>query len=206
MTSRPTTLALVLLFLLPSARAAASQEDAQGQLGEQEREAVVRSLPKGEPFRSGGQQYRLVGGLRAVHRGTDSTAREALARAGAAAAAVVEVKGRFVLFQQNASAAPLAAPQLANRVETLPVAVNERTGGLGVVLGTITVKLRASGQAEALAREHGLRLDLAAPHLSTAFYRVPAGASIEAATARLVNDARVVSAEIEVKEHFAEPK
>lgn len=205
MTSKSTALALAAFSLLAVARAAPAQDEAQVQLGEDERAALVRTLPKGEPFHSGGQRYRLVAGLRAVHRGTDPSARETLARAGAAAAAVLELKGRFVLFQQSPSAAPLAATQLTNRAETLPVAVNERTGRLGVVLGTITVKLRDIGQAEALARDHGLRLDFSAPNLSVAFFSLPAGTSIQAAAARLSADARVASAEIEVKEHFAVP-
>jgi hypothetical protein len=120
-----------------------------------------------------------------------------------AAAELVEEKGPFAIFREGAAAATEATR--AGPAETHPVAVNERTGNLGVVPGTLVVRLREGSSAGELARAHGLSLDFHAAHLGTAFFRAPAGASLPAAAARLAADPRVRSAEIEVKEHLAEP-
>ncbi|HEY7726652.1 MAG TPA: hypothetical protein VH880_15065 [Anaeromyxobacteraceae bacterium] len=177
---------------------------AQGALAVEQRRALVRSLPRGSAFRTNGQPYGFLAGLRAVARAPGEPSGEALARAGAAAAELVEEKGGFAVFRESAAAAS-EATRAAGRAPTYPVAVNERTGDLGVVPGTLVVRLRDPPAAGELARDHGLSLDFHAAHLGTAFYRAPAGASLPAAAARLAADPRVRSAEIEVKEHFAGP-
>jgi len=199
-----TTLALLGLLLPPAA--ALAQEKGVATTAALERQALLQSLPKGSPFRSGGQEYQIVGGVRAVARAPEAGERQALAAVGVVPADLLETKGSFLVYREAASAAPVAARTAAGLGSTLPVAVNRRTGGFGVVLGSLTVQLRDPAAAEALAREHGLRLTFSAPHLSTAFYQVPEGQDIQAAAAELARDARVTSAEIEVKEHFAVPQ
>lgn len=169
-----------------------------------ERAALVQSLPQGAPFRSGGQSYRIVGGLAAVPR---ASAAGAQGLAAPAPAGVVERKGHYLIVRQGGAAplaAPLAAPA-AGPAEPLPVAVNTRTNAFGLVLGTINVRLRDRGAAAALARDLGLELVADTPKISMAFFRVPAGGDLLAAAERLARDPRVRSAEIEVKEHFDQP-
>ena len=199
---RATMMTLVLAGLLAVPSFGAAQGKAAATKASRQRQALLRSLPRGEAFVSGGQKYQLVGGVRAAAMDAQSTERQVLARAGAAPADHLETKGSFVVFRGTAGGAPLAA----EAASTLPVAVNQRTGGFGVVLGSITVRLREAAAAEAIAKDHGLALIFAAPHLSTAFFKVPAGQDIQAAAVALAQDARVASAEIEVKEHFAEPQ
>jgi hypothetical protein len=199
-----TTLALLGLLLPPAACLA--QEKGAVTTAALERRALVESLPKGSAFRSGGQEYQIVGGVRAVAKGPEAEERQALEAVGAAAADLLEAKGGFLVYREAAGAAPVAARAAAGPGSTLPVAVNRRTGGLGIVLGSLTVRLRDPAVAEAVAREHGLRLTFSAPHLSTAFYQVPQGQDIQAAAAELARDGRVTTAEIEVKEHFAVPQ
>jgi len=203
---RPTTTILTLLGLLLPSAACLAQEKGAVAAAALQRRALVESLPKGTAFRSGGQEYQIVGGVRAVARAPEAGERQALAAVGAAPADLIEAKGSFLVYREAASAAPVAARTAAGGGSTLPVAVNRRTGGLGVVLGSLTVRLRDPAAAEAVAREHGLRLTFSAPHLSTAFYQVPEGKDIQAAAAELAGDGRVTAAEIEVKEHFAVPQ
>ncbi len=198
---RATVMTLVLAGLLAAPSAGAAQGKAAATKASRQRQALLKSLARGATFESAGQRYQIVSGVRAVAMEAQSTERQALARAGAAPADHLETKGSFVVFRGTAGGAPLAA----EAASTLPVAVNQRTGGFGVVLGSITVRLHDPAAAEAVARDHGLGLILNAPHLSTAFLKVPAGQDIQAAAGALAKDARVASAEIEVKEYFAEP-
>jgi hypothetical protein len=100
----------------------------------------------------------------------------------------------------------VAAQVASNQADTLPVAINARTRNFGVVMGSITAHLRDTSAATAVADAHGLKLVLAAPHLAAAFYQVPPGQDIQVLAAALEQDPRVVSAEIEVKEHFDVPQ
>ncbi len=199
-----TTLALLAL-LLPTASGLAP-DGRTVTMAALERRALVESLPKGAAFQSGGQEYQLLGGVRAVLRRPEVGERQALETVGATQADVLEAKGGFLVFLESPSAAPVAARTATPLASTLPVAVNKRTGGLGIVLGSLTVRLRNPAAAEAVGRDHGLRLTLSAPALSTAFYEVPQGQDIQAAAAELARDGRVTSAEVEVKEHFAVPR
>lgn len=206
MTTRRNRLLPLLLGLLAAplaSRAAPAEVRAARDARARERAALLRSLPQGAPFRSGGQEYRIAGGLAAVPR----PAAGAEGLAAAAPAGVVEGKGHWLIVRQG-SAAPLAAPlaaPAAGPAGPLPVAVNARTSAFGVVPGTIDVRLRDRGAAAALARELGLELVAAAPRISMAFFRVPAGGDLLAAADRLARDPRVRSAEIEVKESFDLP-
>jgi hypothetical protein len=201
---RPNTMTLALLGTLLAPAAGLAQ--GKGALAEAALERRTESVLKGPTFRSGGQDYQVLGGVRAVARPRGAGERQTLELVGAAPADLLEAKGSYLVYFQAAGAAPVAAQVAAGPSSTLPVARNKRTGGLGVVLGSLVVRLRDPAAAEALGKEHGLRLLFSAPHLSLAFYRVPQGQDIQAAAAELVRDRRVVSAEVEVKEHFAAPR
>ncbi len=200
----------LLLLLVPgllaaplaAARAAPGEAQATRQARARERAALLQSLPQGAPFRSGGESWRVVGGLQAVPR---PPAGGAEGLAAAAPVGVVEEKGPYRIVRQVGAAplaAPLAAPAAAG---ALAVAVNVRTNAFGVVLGTIDVRLRDRNAGAALARDLGLELVAATPGISMAFFRVPPGGDLQSAAERLARDARVRSAEIEVKESFDLP-
>jgi len=197
-------LALLGTLLLPAAGVA----QAKGAVGEAalERRNLTESVLKGPTFQSGGQEYQLLGGIRAVARPPGAGERQTLELVGATPADLLEAKGSYLVYFQAAGATPVPAQMAAGPSSTLPVALNRRTGGLGVVLGSLVVRLRDSGAAQAIAQEHGLRLLFSAPHLSMAFYRVPREQDIQAAAAELARDRRVTSAEVEVKEQFAVPR
>ena len=171
------------------------------------RAALVQAAPKGAPFKSGGQTYQVVGGLRATGGG-GATMDQRLSAVGARSTDLVEVRGPFLIYRAPpaAGAAPVSAMAAeVNRSPTFPVVVNKRTGRLGVAASVLIVRLADVGTAATVAQAGGLTLDFVAERLGLAFYTVPDGRDIQAAAASLARDARVKSAEIEVREHFAVP-
>ena len=176
------------------------------------RATLVAEAEKGAPFQSGRQTYRLVVGLRATVEGNVASPSERLAAVGVAPDALVERRGPFLLFRQPATA-PTATARLAaasavtvvDRTPTYPVAVNARTGQLGIVPGTIVARLGKVGDAAALARAGGLEVEYVAEPIGYAFFLVPDGKDVVAAAAALAADPRVQSADVEIREHFAVP-
>jgi carbonic anhydrase len=167
-------------------------------------QALVRSLPQGAEFKSSGQTYRPVEGLRAALRGPDGAAQRVVALGGSAADVVAE-KGPYVVYR-NTGAAPSAsgATPLVNQVAICAVVVNTRTGQLGIADGLLTAKLSDVGAAREIAAANGLALDFVADGIGYAFFRVPAGRDLAAAAAAVAGDTRVKSAEVDVRESFAQ--
>ena len=83
--------------------------------------------------------------------------------------------------------------------------MNPRTGGIGIVPGTLNVKLKNNANAAALAADYGLEVVREFAHLKTVFYRVKTGQDVLTAAASLSADARVEQAEVEVIEHLNVP-
>jgi hypothetical protein len=160
---------------------------------------------KGSAFQSAGARYRVVGGMRAMMLAEGQSSDAALATVGASTTAIVETKGRFILFR-GGGAAPFASAMAVKGASTLPVVENVRTGGLGVVPGTLVVVVTPPFDAESIARDNQLELVRAFPGISTAVYRVPDGLDVQAVAATLATRPTVASAEIEVLEHFATPQ
>ncbi len=88
---------------------------------------------------------------------------------------------------------------------TYPVVQNKSTGQLGVVLGTVRVKLADAGKAQALARAHGLSLGRLYARIGFAFFSVGAGQDPFAAARALRADARVADATVEILENVNVP-
>jgi hypothetical protein len=203
MTSHSMAFLVASLLVAPVSAEAAGKGEAKAAAAQ--REALVDSLPRGKSFRSDGRAYRFVGGVRALRRPAQASTPDTLAKASVTSGDLLEDKGHFLVVRQPQAAASALGASVSGELESLPVAVNTRTKALGVVLGTLIVKLKPGADAAALAEDFGLKLESAAPHLSMAFFRVSAGTDIRAAALRLGHDARVKSAEIEVKEHFDVP-
>jgi hypothetical protein len=106
------------------------------------------------------------------------------------------------------TAAPQSAPTVksVNGATSYPTALNQRTGGIGILPGTLNVKLNYIDNASAVAATHGLDVVRVFAHLQTVFYRVRHGQDVVAAAASLAADARVQSAEVEVIEYIAVPQ
>jgi hypothetical protein len=169
------------------------------------RAAIVQALSRGPDFTSQDQQYQLLPTARAAQRQPDETsAQQTVQRHGASAADFIETKGEFVVFR---AAAQAGARLAASHGSTLyPTALNARTGGIGILPGTLIVLPKNMNTVQAIANDHGLELVRAYAHLKTAFYRVKPGQDLLAAATALAADARVELAEPEVIEIMRVPR
>jgi hypothetical protein len=95
-------------------------------------------------------------------------------------------------------------PDLAS--PTRAVAVNQRSGQLGVITGTITARVDSAAAAEAAARAEGVVLELVTPATGYAFFRARPGADVLAAAAALSARPELKGVEVEVRESFDEPQ
>lgn len=167
-----------------------------------DRTAALQTLKRGATVTvtSNSQQYQILPGVRAAESLAQEQPQQTLTRMGGGR--MIETKGSFVVFT--------AAPQSPTSVTTVngtsyPTAFNPRTGGIGILPGTLTVKLKNMDNAAAVATDHGLEVVRVFAHLQTAFYRVKSGQDVVAAAALLTADPRVASAEVEVIEHIKTP-
>lgn len=177
---------------------------ALAQPGETELEArrgrVVAEAAKGPAFRSSGQDYRVVSGVRASETARDASPGSRLAEAGVAEEDLLEVKGRYAIHLERAGS------RGGGGAATFAVAVNTRSGALGVVTGTVTGRVGTAAEAEAAARAAGLRLDFFAESTGYAFFQVRAGGDPFGAAARLRARAGMKDVEVEVRERHNRPE
>lgn len=166
-----------------------------------QRTATLQAAGRGASLTSNAQEYQVLPGARAVQSQPQETQQQAVARVGGGQA--IESKGNFVVYsapqQGGASVAQV------RWVTTYPAVLNTRTGGIGILPGTIRVKLKDSTSAASIASDKGLTLAGQLAHLQIAVYRTKAGQDVVAAATALAADSRVLSAEVEVLEHMNAP-
>ena len=175
------------------------------------RETPAQILARHEPgarFRSEGETYVILQDARAVSRGAlQASPAQALSGVGATPGQVLGTKGRYVMYR-DAGIAPFASTpqvQAVNEQPVYSVVLNERTGQYAVVTGTLTVKLHDMGTADALAREHGVSVEVLFGHLGYAVYAAGAGQDLLALADTLRADERTASVTINVLEHVPVP-
>jgi len=195
--------ALCVLLIAPAALAQKYGQSAK--TGAAERTAMLKSFERGKQMKGSRDQYQHLTQVLAVARENDSeTPEQAIARAGASGAQLVETKGRLVLYREQT-----ASPAQMKRVggtTVYPTAVNIRTGSLGVVTGVLVVKPKSMADADAIGSSHGLEKSKAYQQLQTVFYKAKAGVDIADVSAALQADPRVLSAYPEIVEHVRVPK
>ena len=165
-----------------------------------ERAAVLQTAGRGSSITSNNQQYQILTDVRAAESRSQEEPQQTLARMGGDK--LIETNGTFVVFtaaQQN------AASVASVNGTSYPTAFNPATGGIGILPGTLNVKLKNMGHAAASAADHGLEVVRVFAHLQTAFFRVKMGRDVVTAAASLSADARIVSTEVEVIEHMNVP-
>lgn len=81
---------------------------------------------------------------------------------------------------------------------TRPVVVNRSSGAIGIVTGTVVVRLKDFSEAEALASAFGLEEVSSDDTIATVFYRVPKGREIDDLIELLRADGRVARADAEI--------
>lgn len=189
---------LMILLAVPLA-AQAADKAATAALGQ--RATLMQTLGRGAPMTSNNEQYQVLSGARAARSKSQELPQQTLSRYGGGQ--LIETKGAFVVF--TAAQQGGASVIQVNGATSYPTVLNVNTGGIGILPGTLVVKLKNMANARAVAADHGLELVRAFAHLQTAFYRVKPGQDVVAAAAALTADARVASAEAEVIEHMKVP-
>lgn len=82
--------------------------------------------------------------------------------------------------------------------KTRPVVVNQASGAIGIVTGTIVVRLRDFEEIDAIAKTFGLEVVSSDDTIATAFYRAPKGLEIDDLIDSLRADGRVAHADAEI--------
>lgn len=166
-----------------------------------DRAAAVQALKRGATVTSNHEQYQILPDVRAAEKLPQEQPKQTLTRHGGGK--LIETKGSFVVF----TAAPQGAASVksVNGATSYPTVINQRTGGIGILPGTLSVKLKNMDIAAAVATDNGLEVVRVFAHLQIVFYRVKLGQDVVAAAALLTADPRVLSAEVEVIEHIAVP-
>lgn len=190
---------LIAMVALPTLTQAADKKGAATAAVE-ERAALLQTVGRGSNITSNNQQYQILTGVRAAESRSHEEPQQTLTRMGGGK--LIETKGTFVVFT---AAQQSAASVISVDGTSYPTAFNPATGGIGIVPGTLNVKLKNMGSAAAIAADHGLEVVRVFAHLQTAFFRVKTGKDVVAAAASLSTDARIVSAEVEVIEHMNVP-
>lgn len=165
-----------------------------------ERSAALQAAGKGAVLTSNGQDYQVLPGARAVENRAQNM-QLTLTQVGGTK--VIETKGNFVVYSSTHK--PLASVDVVGGMPTYPAVLNSNTGAVGILPGTLNVKLKNMADAVAVANTHNLELTRQFAHLQTAFYRVKPGQDVVSVAAALAADARVASAEAEVIEYFKVP-
>src|SRR5882672_1857667 len=190
--------ALVLLLVAPAAPA--QQYSDSPDRNATHRAALLQGLERGKQLKGSHEQYQHLPQVFAVERASSAeTPEQAIARTGDSGAQVIETKGRLVLYR--ASSAGAALVRRSGRTTVYPTAVNAQTGTLGVLTGTLVVKPKNMGDADAIGARYALETTTVYPQIQAVFYRAKAGADIADASAALQADARVESAYPEIVEH-----
>jgi len=195
-------IALLIAFVALSAMAQAADRTVTASITAERTARLQKLGPVGQTITSNNQQYQLLPGVRATQSHANEQPQQTLTRMGGNN--LVETKGAFVVF--TASKPGAASLATVNGATTYPAALNPRTGGIGIVPGTLKVSLKDMASASAVAADFGLEVVYVFAHLQTAFYRVKPGQDVVAAVASLASDARVASAEVEVLEHMNVPQ
>ncbi len=190
-------IALLILFIALQAQAA----DRAATTSTTQRATILNAQSRGATVTSNRQQYQVLPGVRAAQSRKQEKPQQTLARLGGIK--LIEAKGAFVVFT-TAQQGTVSLMQV-NGATSFPTVLNARTGGIGILPGTVSVKLKSMGSAAAIAADHGLVLVREFAHLQAAFYRVKPGQDVVAAVAALVADARVASAEVGGLEHMTYP-
>ena len=178
--------------------------------GKRLRQAITTTAPGNGPLvESGGEQYILLADVTAVRGPPDGPDDKQLLRGmGLDAQEVLERKAGLIIFRGGA---PESARLNTFTAKTgqgdplYPVVWNRRTGKLGVVLGTIVVKLHSGADAQAVATEYGLRVVRDYKHLGTAILQVAPGQEPFALAGALAGNDRVAGAIVEILENPAVP-
>lgn len=157
-----------------------------------------------------GRRYVLLQGVRAVKSGgqADDPAYR-LAELGVAAESVVASRGGMIVYRarglRGEAVRGFALRREASGQHSYPVVRNKETGMLGIVLGTLQVKLSDTAKAHALAKRHGLTVVRVHHNIGWATYQADDGQDPFTVARALAAEPGVESARAEILEHINVP-
>lgn len=176
----------------------------------QERDAFISSLPKGDTFDNDGATYTWLPTLGAEKStGTANAAETAALQAASANGAFVEQKGPFLIYKQSpATEAAVAGSSSSESIQTYPVVLNTRTHSIGILTGRLFLELKDMQNAETIARDYHLTLSFINAAMSTAFYEIPSGTTVNLLTLRkrLQSDDRIQTVTLDMMDHINSPR
>ncbi len=180
---------------LPSAAVGQSKGKGHASL----REQAVAVAPKGVSFRGSGQEYQVVLGIRAADEGRSAAVGAKRANGRSSRSDLLERMGPYAIYRE-----PVGAMATAGAT-TRAVAVNTRSGQLGVITGTITARVASMAQAGTAARVAGVMLEHFTESTGYAYFHVPDGGDALAAAASLQTSSVLKGVQVEVREGYDEP-
>jgi hypothetical protein len=170
-----------------------------------ERAAMLDTLQRGKTIVVNQERYVHLPEVIAVERRSRSeTPQQAIARSGAGGAQIVETRGAMVLYRSARAKQPYT--ERFGESVVYATVLNTRTGAIGVLPGTLVVKLKSMADAAAIASRHGLEIVREFPQLQTMIVRAGPNVDIVDAVAALRQDPGVGSAYPEVVERLKSPR
>lgn len=193
---------ITLLIVLLSALVTSTWAQTTSNAAATQRAAIMKTLSRGASLSVGKEKYQVLPGAQAAKSLNQEQPQQTLTRAGGDK--LIETKGSFVVF----TVSPKRSTNVTstNGATSYATVVNQRTGDIGILPGTICVKLKNMGDAAVVASSHGVDVVREFTHLQVVYYQVKSGQDVLAAAASLTQDSRVKSAEVEVIEHMMVPK
>ncbi len=178
----------------------------------QEHIAFVTSLPQGTAFDNDGSSYAWLPTLGAVNTatGTTSAAETAAIQTASTSGNFVEQKGPYLIYKQSSAseAAVASGPSSGTGVQTYPVVLNTQTHSIGILTGRLFLKLKDLQNADAIAKDYGLALSFVNIPMSTAFYEIPSGETVNllALRTRLQSDDRILTVTLDMMDRISRPR
>ncbi|MES2962996.1 MAG: hypothetical protein V4760_03835, partial [Bdellovibrionota bacterium] len=107
----------------------------------------------------------------------------------------IEEKAGFTIYKPTDKT---KIPGFTLEERTRPVVVNQASGAIGVVTGTIVVRLKDFEEADSVASAFGLEYVSSDDSIATVFYKAPKGREIDDLIEMLRADGRVTRADAEI--------
>ena len=197
MQSKWKTYLLILLGISFSTVSYANEREPLSQ-EQQQLQTKLAELARGKSVNIQSEHYVELPDVRSIPlQRSDIRPEDYLVTLGIAGAEFLQKKGNFVIYKTSSNS-PVSEKEY-------PVVLNERTGQLAIVTGTISVLLKRLDDALAVGESNNLFIDQRLDHLGVIFYRSKTNENILMVLARLVEDPRIQQAEMVVVEYPKKP-
>ena len=214
------TLNLIALFIVAcfnnlaalDLKTVESNPSFQGKEQNKDTNIFAKDLVKGDTFKSGKESYQILPELYSVsgERKSSVLKKAALSQIHEQkSGSHLKNKGKFSIYKSARTEKGMSSslsPKELNDTKLYPIVLNSRTGDVGIVTGTIIVKVADIEDADYLATEYNLLVAKSYERLNLVFFTTPTDQDIVKAKEALESDSRVNEATIEILERFNNAK